>query len=161
MKNSNPALRSYEPIGWSDFERLLALARRDREEFFRRYPDWDLYRDRILGTALCQGAALHYIRPEVGINDFDVYTFYAAHPHRRWYAKRRRAVDLGDPRFGRSEVAPPHFVGRRVDLLGRTLDVVPETDLVEPSNCSKKKEIKDRPARTYFCALPTFHDLMC
>lgn len=69
------------------------------------------------------------IHADVGINDFDVYTFYAVHRERRWYAKRLRSVDFGDPKFGRSEVSPPHFVGRRVDLMGRTLDVAPGTDL--------------------------------
>ena len=104
MKNGNPALRSFEPLARTDLLRLLRLAQKDREEFFRKYPDWAcLYADRILGTALCQGAALHYVRPDVGINDFDVYTFYAAHAERRWgwqaaskiYANERRTEDAG------------------------------------------------------------------
>ena len=79
--------------------------------------------------ALCQGAALHYVGGKVGIQDFDVYTFYAAHPKRPWYAKRRRVYDFGDPKFGRSP-DKPHFVGRRVDLMGRGLDCAPDADPV-------------------------------
>jgi hypothetical protein len=84
----------------------------------------------VLGVALCQGAALHFIDPEAGINDFDVYTFYAAHPARHWYAKRIRSVDFGDPKFGRSQITRRGFVGRRVDLMGRELPVDPGADLV-------------------------------
>src|SRR4051812_10472586 len=99
MKNSNPHLRSFAPITVRDLERLLLLARRDRDEFFTTRPDWaSLYTDRVLGTALCQGAALHYVRGDIGINDFDVYTFYASHPDRPWYGRRIKSVDFGDPK---------------------------------------------------------------
>src|SRR5258707_15336273 len=104
MKNGSPALRSYAAIERVDLVRLAELAKRDRETFFAKRPDWaQFYADRVLGTALCQGAAWHYIRSDVGINDFDVYTFYSANPLRRWYAKRIQSVDFGDPKFGRSE----------------------------------------------------------
>jgi hypothetical protein len=130
MKDKDPALVSYRPIDRGDLVRLLALARADREEFFVHHRDWaELYKDRVLGVALCQGAALHYIDPGVGLNDFDVYTFYAAHPRRRWYAKRIKSVDFGDPKFGQSEVTKPGFKGRRVDLMGRELPVPPKADL--------------------------------
>ena len=100
----------------------------DRRDFFSRHPDWArLYRRRVLCTALCQGAALHFVRGDVGINDFDVYTFYAAHPKRHWYAKRRRVCDFGDPKFGRS-VDKPAFCGRRVDLMGRDIAAAPRED---------------------------------
>src|SRR5580704_10379926 len=119
-----------ESIERSDLLRLVTLARNDRQVFFTEHPDWArYYADRLLGTALCQGAALHYLRPSVGINDFDVYTFYAAHPERAWYAKRLRSVDFGDPKFGRSEVANKSFIGRRVDLMARSLNVPIGADL--------------------------------
>jgi len=66
----------------------------------------------------------------MGINDFDVYTFLAANPKRRWYAKRLQSVDYGSPKFGQSEISPRHYIGRRVDLMGRVLNVAPDTDLV-------------------------------
>jgi hypothetical protein len=130
VQNRNPALLSYLPIERTDLQRLLELAREDRRAFFEQHRDWaELYPDRLLGTALCQGAALHYVRAEHGINDFDVYSFYAANPARRWYAKRIRSVDFGDPKFGCSEITKPGFRGRRVDLMGRELPVSPGTPL--------------------------------
>lgn len=123
-------LYSHQPITHDDLRRLGWLAEEDRRRFFRARRDWGrLYRDRVLCIALCQGAALHYVRGS-GINDFDVYTFYAANPKRRWYAKRLRAVDFGDPKFGRSQVTRPGFVGRRVDLQGREIPVPAGTDPV-------------------------------
>ena len=71
--------RSFAKIETSDLERLALLARQDREEFFSRYPRWQqLYSDRILCVALCQGAAVHYVNEENGVKDFDVWTFYKA-----------------------------------------------------------------------------------
>jgi hypothetical protein len=67
----------------------------------------------------------------MGINDLDVYTFFAAHPDRSWYAKRIKTVDYGDPKFGRSEISSVEFVGRRVDLMARALNVPPGTDVTE------------------------------
>jgi hypothetical protein len=131
MKDRNPALLSHKPLERADLARLAELARMDRTEYFATHRDWaELYADRFLGAALCQGAALHYLDPAAGINDFDVYSFYAANPTRRWYAKRLKSVDFGDPKFGVSEITRPGFVGRRVDLMGRELPVSPGADLV-------------------------------
>jgi hypothetical protein len=130
MENSDPANRCFASITRGDLERLLELARHDRRQFFAKHPGWaQYYADRILGTALCQGAAWHYVRGDIGINDFDVYTFYAANPARPWYAKRLASVDFGDGKFGCSEISRPGFIGRRVDLMGRALKVPPGTDL--------------------------------
>ena len=76
----DPAFRSYASIDRDDLLRLLRLTRADRQEYFARFSQkWGAYyADRVICTALCQGAALHYACGEVGINDFDVYTFYAA-----------------------------------------------------------------------------------
>jgi hypothetical protein len=126
-KPKDPSLRSHLPIGRGDLLRLLALARSDREAYFREHPDWAIYRARVICTALCQGAAVHFATGKGGINDFDLYTFYAAAPARKWYAKRLKKVDFGDPKFGRSQESPKGFVGRRVDLQGRALDVPPGT----------------------------------
>jgi len=131
MINGDPLRRSYTPIIRMDLVRLFNLARDDRKAFFAHHQDWaSLYQGRVLGTALCQGAAMHYMNPNVGINDFDVYTFYAAHPGRPWYAKRIKSVDYGDAKFGQSEISNPKYVGRRVDLMARALDVPPETDII-------------------------------
>ena len=117
----DPALRSFERIDSTDLQRLSNLAKVDREVFFDNHPDWALYRNRVLCVALCQGAALHYLRGNVGINDFDVYTFYVAHPARTWYSRQIRSADFGSAKFGKSEVTKEWFVGRRVDFLSRAL----------------------------------------
>jgi hypothetical protein len=79
-------------------------------------------------VALCQGAALHFVNGENGVKDFDVWTFYAAHPdHPAFPWRRRVARDFGDPRFGRTPNTAG-FVGRRVDLLGRSIEVGEEGD---------------------------------
>jgi hypothetical protein len=132
MKDRNPSLVSRLPIERSDLERLLRLAEKDREDFFARHSDWrQLYEDRVLGVALCQGAADHYRTRDAGINDFDVYTFYAQHPSRRWYSKRLKSVDFGDLKFGQSEISRPGVIGRRVDLLGRSLPVQKDADIAQ------------------------------
>jgi len=64
---------------------------------------------------------LHLIDGTNDVKDFDVWTFFAAHlgdPPFPW--RRRRAHVFGDPMFGRPP-EKPDFVGRRVDLLGRSL----------------------------------------
>ena len=122
---------SYDKIDEADLLRLLAIARQDREDFFRAHSDWAaLYADRLIATALCQGAAMHYVNGKAGINDFDVYSFYASHPQRAWYAKRLKNADFGDPKFGVSELTKPGYIGRRVDLMGRGISVKLGTDPV-------------------------------
>jgi hypothetical protein len=119
MSNVGPEGRSYEKITTADLQRLARIAIEDREAFFEKDSSWgELYRDRVLAIALCQGAAGHYVYGEGGVNDFDVYTFYEDNPARHWYAKRNPSADFGDPKFGQT-VDKPNYVGRRVDLLGR------------------------------------------
>jgi hypothetical protein len=125
MSSVGRASRSFEKITRKDLDRLASIASADRAQFFEMHPDWaSLYADRHFATALCQGAALHYLYGEVGVQDFDVYSFFASHPSRRWYAKRNKAADFGDPKFGRSPDRS-EFLGRRVDLLGRGIDRIP------------------------------------
>jgi len=122
MSNVPPESRSYRVIRITDLKRLADIAKKDRERFFRNHPRWaEAYASRVLCTALCQGAARHFLDTTIGINDFDVYTFYKAHPRKHWYAKRIKAYDFGHPRFGKSEDSP-HFVGRRVDCLARAIE---------------------------------------
>lgn len=146
MSNIGPEGRSFATIERQDLDRLAELAREDRRQFFARYSEWArLYKDRHIATALCQGAALHYLRADVGIQDFDVYSFFAAHPGRSWYAKRNKPVDFGDPKFGRS-LNRPEFVGRRVDLMGRGITV---EDGEQPSDSIRRwlREQRTRSAK--------------
>jgi len=121
MSNAGREERSFRTISDADLRRLAKIAADDRKDFFKRHQGWAaLYRNRVLCTALCQGAALHYVNGHIGINDFDVYTFYSESPRRRWYAKALRSRDFGSSKFGQTKDRP-NFVGRRVDLMGRSL----------------------------------------
>lgn len=113
--------RSQETIDDSDLARLYRIAAEDQTDLFDRKPELgQLYRDRVLGVALCQGAALHYVNGTNGVKDFDVWTFYSAHPARPYPPRRNVARDFGDAKFGTSPDRP-EFVGRRVDCLGRSI----------------------------------------
>ncbi len=120
--------RSHERITFEDLNRLAGIARLDREDLFARKPRYRVLEDQLVCVALCQGAALHFVDGENGVKDFDVWTFYAARPeHPAFPWRRRTSRDFGDPRFGRSP-DKPGFVGRHVDLLGRSIEVGAETD---------------------------------
>ena len=125
------AARSYERIVREDLDRLAAIALSDRQARFERRPRWRPYADRVLCVALCQGAALHFIDGRNGVKDFDVYTFYAEHPIGAFPPRWRIQVDFGASRFGRYPGDPDSFRGRRVDLIGRSLDASPDADPVE------------------------------
>jgi len=122
MKSSvNVAERSFEPITLEDLEKLAAIAREDRIDFFHRRSDTaDLYSDRLLCVALCQGAALHFVNGSNGVKDFDVWSFYYEHPQRPFPYRRRGTRDFGLSKFGRNP-NDTSYVGRRVDLIGRSL----------------------------------------
>jgi hypothetical protein len=120
--------RCYLPITAEDLKRLAEVARRDRETFFKKHPDWArFYQGRVLCVALCQGSALHYVDGKTGINDFDVWTFYRANPKKSWCYRRNVPYDYGDDKFGKS-VDCPDFVGRRVDCLGRDIEASKSDD---------------------------------
>lgn len=119
--SSMPEERSREPICREDLEKLASLAERERQGLLRK-PHLEAFADRVLCVALCQGAAKHYVDGTNGVKDFDVWTFFAAidgvrGPHNRQCRKR----DFGLSKFGRWPHDPPKFVGRRIDLLWRTL----------------------------------------
>ncbi len=113
--------RSYVLITRDDLDRLAALAEADRIDFFKRKPGTGhLYADRLFAVALCQGGALHYLDGENGVNDLGVWSFYDQHPERQFPPRRRAKADFGDPKFGTTPDTP-QYVGRRVDLIGRSI----------------------------------------
>jgi hypothetical protein len=113
--------RSLVPITLNDLRRLGQLAAEGRAAFFARKPDTGaLYSSRLFAVALCQGAALHYIDGRNGIKDLDVWSFYTKSPARMFPPRRRAEVDFGDPKFG-APPDSPSFLGRRVDLIGRSI----------------------------------------
>ncbi len=115
--------RSYKKIEISDLKKLTVIARNDRKQFFRNHSIWEKhYADHVLCVALCQGSANHYLDGKAGINDFDVYTFYKSNPTKKWCYRRKVFYDYDDPKFGQSK-DKPKYVGRRVDCLGRAIDL--------------------------------------
>ena len=120
--------RSYERITPEDLDRLAWISHQDREDFFARKPGYWVLGEGLVCVGLLQGAALHFVDGENGVKDFDVWTFYAARPdHPAFPWRRRVARDFGDPRFGRTP-STAGFLGRRVDLLGRSIEVGEEGD---------------------------------
>ena len=113
--------RSYKRLGSSDLKLLADIAKQDRKEFFSKNPEYAALGDRVLGVALCQGAALHFINGVNGIKDLDVWTFYAEHPALTYPPRRRKQRDFGNRRFGKTLGSPEGYIGRRVDCLGRSI----------------------------------------
>jgi len=121
--------RSLARIEVADLLRLAALASNAEAELFGRNPDRSgRYAGRLLGRALCQGAALHYVNGKNGVKDFDVWSFYAQYDDWPFPARWRGTRDFGPSKFGRWPGDPPRYSGRRVDLLGRSLPAAPGTD---------------------------------
>lgn len=115
------AARSYEPISDADLKQLASLAAIDRDSLFRRKSHLGKAFDgRLFAVALCQGAALHSIDGKNGIKDFDVWSFYSEVPDANYPYRRRAVMDFGSPKFGKTE-GHLHFIGRRVDILGRSI----------------------------------------
>ena len=119
-----------EPEGQiSDLLRLATLAADAEAELFRRNPQGSgRYAGRLLGRALCQGAALHYVNGSNGIKDFVVWSFYAQYDDWPFPPRWRGTRDFGPSKFGRYPGDPPRYSGRHVDLLGRSLPVRPGAD---------------------------------
>ena len=90
------------------------------------------YLGRSIAVALCQGAGLHFIDVRNGVKDFDVWTFFAVDPEvpfRLW--RRIGRKDFGASKFVRHPSESSLFLGRRVDLLFRTLSCGVDANPVE------------------------------
>lgn len=125
----------------ADLRRLCDIAITDLKSLFHRRPSTGrLYRRRLFAIALCQGAALHFLDGKNGVKDFDVWCFFQAHSKRPFPYRRNGTADFGNPKFGKSNNWE-HLLGRRVDLLGRSLEVSanpsPVNALREYLSCSK------------------------
>lgn len=121
--------RAYEPLTKADLKRLGRIAAQDRADLFERKPETGrLYAGKLFAVALCQGGALHYLDGKNGIKDLDVWSFFVPNIRRPFPPRRRAKLDFGDPRFGITDDCP-HFVGRRVDHIGRC---IPAADYSDP-----------------------------
>ena len=118
--------RSLAPIDAGDLLRLAGIAAGVEAGLFARHPQGaGRYAGRLLCRALCQGAALHYLDGKNGVKDFDVWSFYAVLGDGPFPYRWRGTADYGRSKFGRYPGDLPSFTGRRVDLLGRSLDAPP------------------------------------
>lgn len=137
--------RSYEPLTRSHLQRLATIADEDHAYFTRSAGGRPEFADRRVAVVLAQGAAQHYkdclegVRPPNGVNDLDLWTFYAQIPDASFPAhKRRRVVDFGPSELGRKRFdmgaadspnrlaqwrRQQQFTGRPVDLMVRPLAV--------------------------------------
>jgi hypothetical protein len=124
--------RSFERITRAHLKRLLRIARLEREDFFERHKEYAiLYRKRVLCAALCEDAALHFVNGQTGLLAFDVWTFYAEHPEASFPHWHEERYDFGRSRFGRLPGAPETFLGRPVNLAGRSIGASPADDPIE------------------------------
>jgi hypothetical protein len=124
--------RSLARIEVADLLRLAVLAADAEAELFSRNPQGSgRYVGRLLGRALCQGAALHYVNESNGVKDFDVWSFYAQLDGWPFPARWRGTRDFGRSKFGRYPGDLPYYSGRRVDLLGRSLPAEPGAELAD------------------------------
>lgn len=130
MVEADPG-RSLARIDIHDLLRLAGLAAEAEDGLFARRPRGaGRYAGRLICRALCQGAALHYLDGRTGVKDFDVWSFYAAHGDGPFPYRWRGTADFGPSKFGRYPGDPPSFTGRRVDMLGRSLNVPPGAEPV-------------------------------
>ena len=106
MSKVGQKYRSFMKIELHDLKTLAEIAKNDRNNFFLKYPSWKRdFANRVLCIALCQGAGQHYVDGKTGINDFD------------------------NPKFGQS-IDKPNFIGRRVDCLGREIEISKNETLI-------------------------------
>lgn len=97
------------PVGPAELRSLLELADAEERAFFDRNPHLARpYRRRLLAIALCQGAALQYIRRGRGVNDFDVHFFYAQNPAKPRLA--RAVKRISDVTVGTFKKIPVDFI---------------------------------------------------
>src|SRR5713101_8564592 len=120
------------PATWPATPPALCLIAAEAERgLFERNPGGaGRYAGRLLCRALCQGAALHYVDGMTGIKDFDIWSFYSQHDDGPFRYRWRGTADFGPSKFGWYPQDLPAFLGRRVDLRGRSLPVGPSADPV-------------------------------
>ena len=119
---------SYEEITRSDLLRLAQLAREDRESLFQRIPRWKkLYKDRLPCVALCQGTALHYLGRGDGIKDFDVWSFFVAHPEANLPPKRLAVRDFGNANLRKHRITSTLWGERWTSYCGQSIPMASTT----------------------------------
>jgi hypothetical protein len=97
---SMPKRYVQRPVGQAELQALTKLARAEEAAFFERNPHLVRpYRDRLIAVALCQGAALQYLRRGYGVNDFDVHFFYSQNPQKPRLTRASKRMHSAVGRF--------------------------------------------------------------
>jgi hypothetical protein len=97
-----------QQVTLAELRDLATLAQREESDFFARNPHLsELYRNRLIAVALCQGAALQFVGRGYGVADFDVHFFYNQNPSK---PRLSRAVKRLTADVGNFEHAPIDFV---------------------------------------------------
>jgi hypothetical protein len=127
----NRSARSFEVVTNDD---LIVFANKVTERLTQVYnqaPVAGLYRERLLVLALAQGGALHYLDQQNGLKDIDIWAFYRGGLDRPFPVRARWTADLGPSKFG-AHPDDTGFTGRRIDVLGRSVETVPNDDRIAP-----------------------------
>ena len=115
--------RSLEPISLEDLRQLARVGLIELEGLYQRRPNTrENFSAKLFCLALCQGAALHYLDKRNGVKDFDVWAFYKRTGSAQFPYRWRGVADFGSSKFGQL-LGFEHYVGRKVDVLGRSIPV--------------------------------------
>jgi hypothetical protein len=128
---SNSPHRSYERIAPDELTRLAQIALDDFADLFRRKSHASRYADRLRLVCLCQGAAQHYVHHDRGVQDFDLWGFFEEVPGHPFPFRRRGKCDFGPSKFGRNPDDGGAFKGRRVDVIGRSINMPTNESAIE------------------------------
>lgn len=88
----------------------------------------------LKAVTLAQGAGLHYAVQKgyasrylnlnkAGIKDIDVWMFFQAKHGKVFHPLWKKHFDFGRSRFGRNPQDPAEYIGRRVDVFGRSIEM--------------------------------------
>lgn len=73
--------RCYRKLGTADLDAMRESAWPEFERFLGvNHSKYEVYRDRLIGMCLCQGAAQHYVDGVTGVKDVDIFFFFVKHP---------------------------------------------------------------------------------
>ena len=136
---NNISERSFEPIEKKDLEHLANLANEDLRKFFDKNRETGRpYKDRPRMLCLCQGSAEHFVHckhrryckyckhcehgkhSRHGVKDFDVWAFFPQDTGKKFPPRRRVTRDFWRHPDGGC------FKGRRVDIIGRSIECNPK-----------------------------------
>jgi hypothetical protein len=93
------------PVGQRELRDLRHLAVTENARFFKRNPHLiEPYANRLIGVALCKGAALQYLGCGYGVKDFDVHFFYLQNPAKPRLSRTVKRLQSNVGSFADSQV---------------------------------------------------------